>query len=126
MKMKRITTIGAICVAAVLLPAAGASAKPGQAKRLTVKQCQAERKADPAAFEAKYGKPAMRNCIRANIEEFRNAAKECRAEREADPAAFQETWGTNESDGQGAKRNAFGKCVSGKVKEGEPGEEPEA
>jgi hypothetical protein len=49
----------------------------------------------------------------------RDAAQECRAERGDDPEAFQETYGTNAN-----KRNAFGKCVSGKVKH-QP-EEPEA
>lgn len=54
--------------------------------------------------------------------EFKNAAKECRAEREADPAAFEETYGANAN-----RRNAFGKCVSGKVKDDEePAPEPVA
>ena len=69
----------------------------------------------------------MRNCIKGEPvdagettpAEFKNAAQECRAEREEDAEAFQETYGTNAN-----KRNAFGKCVSGKVKH-QP-EEPEA
>ena len=40
-----------------------------------------------------------------------NAAKACKAERTKDPAAFASRYGTNAN-----KRNAFGKCVSGKVK----------
>ena len=40
-----------------------------------------------------------------------NAAKQCRAEQQADPAAFKDHYGTNAN-----KSNAFGKCVSGKVK----------
>ena len=40
-----------------------------------------------------------------------NAAKDCRAEQQADPAAFKDHYGTNAN-----KSNAFGKCVSGKVK----------
>ena len=47
--------------------------------------------------------------------EFRNAAKECAAERrEIGEEAFAEEHGTNEN-----KKNAFGKCVSGKTAEGE-------
>jgi hypothetical protein len=40
-----------------------------------------------------------------------NAAKACWAERKPDPAAFKAKYGTNAN-----KSNAFGKCVSGKVK----------
>jgi hypothetical protein len=40
-----------------------------------------------------------------------NAAKACADERKADPAAFKAKYGTNAN-----KSNAFGKCVSGKVK----------
>ena len=43
--------------------------------------------------------------------EFKNAAKECAAERdEIGEEAFAEAYGTNEN-----KKNAFGKCVSGKT-----------
>ena len=44
----------------------------------------------------------------------KNAAKTCKAERAADPAAFKTKYGTNAN-----KANAFGKCVSGKVKKAE-------
>ena len=93
-------------------------------------ECRAEQEADPALFAATYGskKNAFGKCVSQKakadlaeeVTEFKNAAKECRAEQEADPAAFQETYGTN-----GNKKNAFGKCVSGKVKddEGSYGEE---
>ena len=49
----------------------------------------------------------------------KNAAKACKAERAADLAAFKTRYGTNAN-----KANAFGKCVSGKVKKAE--EEVEA
>lgn len=134
MRMKRATTIAFACAGALVLPVSIASAKPesagqaGGAKSLAVKQCKQERDADRAAFRATYGQNAMRNCKRANsgvetedvdanVEAFRNAAQACRAEREADPVAFQETYGTNQSQGKGSKRNAFGKCVSGKVRD---------
>jgi hypothetical protein len=44
----------------------------------------------------------------------KNAAKACKAERTLDPAAFKTNYGTNAN-----KSNAFGKCVSGKVKKAE-------
>ena len=50
----------------------------------------------------------------------KNAAKACNAERAADLAAFKTKYGTNAN-----KANAFGKCVSGKVKKAEE-EEVEA
>jgi hypothetical protein len=46
--------------------------------------------------------------------EQKNAAKECKAERDADADAFRDQYGTNAN-----KRNAFGKCVSQKVRENE-------
>jgi hypothetical protein len=87
-------------------------------------QCRSERSADPAAFAATYGTGknhanAFGNCVsqkakaaaaaqrRATV----NAAKDCWTERQADRAAFKAKYGTNKN-----KSNAFGKCVSGKVK----------
>jgi hypothetical protein len=91
-----------------------------------VKDCKAEREADPAAFAAKYGtnkngKNALGKCVSQKEDDaeaekqqnITNAAQECRAERKADPAAFREKYGTNRN-----KRNAFGKCVSQHVREG--------
>lgn len=92
-----------------------------------VKQCKAEREADPAAFAAKYGsnknkKNALGKCVSqaerqlkgAAADKIVNAAKECKAERKADESAFAAKYGTNEN-----KRNAFGKCVSRTVRENE-------
>jgi hypothetical protein len=86
--------------------------------------CRTERSADPAAFAAKYGKGsrhdgAFGNCVSqkakaaaaARVDATVNAAKSCWSERKADPAAFKAKYGTNAD-----KSNAFGKCVSGKVK----------
>ena len=57
----------------------------------------------------------MRTCIKGETQEaedeLKNAAKECKAEREADPDAFEETYGTDRHG-----KNAYGKCVSSKVK----------
>jgi hypothetical protein len=86
--------------------------------------CRSERTADPAAFAIKYGTGkkhanAFGNCVsqtakaaaKAQQEATTNAAKACWTERKPDPAAFKAKYGTNAN-----KSNAFGKCVSGKVK----------
>ena len=127
--MKRAIAIASVClgIAAVGAPAATAGDGPNLGRSATAKECAKMKKADKAAFKATFGKHAMRNCIKGEpVEttettpaEFKNAAKECRAERAADSEGFQETYGTNAN-----KRNAFGKCVSGKVKH--TPEEPEA
>ncbi len=90
--------------------------------------CRTEQQADPAAFATKYGKGkehanAFGNCVSqtakaaaaAQQQARVNAAKDCMTERKADPAAFKTKYGTNKN-----KRNAFGKCVSGKVKHSSP------
>jgi hypothetical protein len=87
-------------------------------------QCRSERTTDVAAFAAKYGKGkkhgnAFGNCVsqtakaaaKQQQQATTNAAKACWAERQPDPAAFKAKYGTNAN-----KSNAFGKCVSGKVK----------
>jgi hypothetical protein len=50
-----------------------------------------------------------------------NAAKKCKAERSANPEAFKNAYGTNAN-----KANAFGKCVSSKVKKAKQAEEEQA
>jgi hypothetical protein len=129
--MKRAMTTACVClgIAALGTPAAfgGDGGDGNGGKSAIAKECAKLKKADRAAFRATFGKHAMRKCIKGEPvdtaettpAEFKNAAKECRAEREADPEGFQETYGANKS-----KRNALGKCVSGKVKDS--GEEPEA
>jgi hypothetical protein len=87
-------------------------------------QCRTERTAGPAAFAAKYGTGrshanAFGNCVsqtakaaaKQQQQATTNAAKACWTERQPDPAAFKAKYGTNAN-----KTNAFGKCVSGKVK----------
>jgi hypothetical protein len=86
--------------------------------------CRTERATDAAAFAAKYGTGkkhanAFGNCVSQTAKAAANqqqqattsAAKACWAERQPDPAAFKAKYGTNAN-----KSNAFGKCVSGKVK----------
>ena len=122
--MKRAITIASLCLGVAALGApAGAAGDGGHGKSEIAKACHALKKADKAAFRATYGpKHAMRHCKKGDDPdaasttpaEFKNAAKECRAERDADPEAFEETYGTNPN-----KKNAFGKCVSGKVTDDE-------
>jgi hypothetical protein len=112
-------------------------AKDEQAERKAArsnaaKDCRAERDADVDAFREKYGtnhnkRNAFGKCVsqkakaeraeqdeadKQEIEATKNAAKECAAERDADAQAFTEKYGTNHN-----KKNAFGKCVSGKSHE---------
>jgi hypothetical protein len=96
------------------------------------KACKTERASDPAAFQHKYGtnkngRNAFGKCVsqaaraekaqmdakdKRQAAEFRNAAKACDAERTGIGAqAFANKYGTNPN-----KRNAFGKCVSGKTR----------
>ena len=131
MKRALMTACAVLGVAAIGIPVANAGDGGNGGRSAVAKECAKLKKADRAAFKATFGKHAMRNCIKGQpVEmsettpsEFKNAAKECRAEREADPEGFQEAYGTN-----GNKRNAFGKCVSGKAKDSddEAPEEPEA
>jgi chromosomal replication initiation ATPase DnaA len=91
-------------------------------------QCRTERAGDPAAFATKYGTGkkhanAFGNCVSGKakaaaaqqVQATDNAAKACWTERKADLAAFKAKYGTNAN-----KSNAFGKCVSGKVKHPAP------
>jgi hypothetical protein len=127
--MKRTIVTCVALLSAMLLTASFASAdkpdkpdKPVNAKNQAAKQCAALKKADKAAFNSLYGpKKAMRNCIKGETEEtqgeFKNAAKECKAEQAADPALFEETYG--DDDPYTTTANAYGKCVSSKVKASE-------
>jgi len=91
-------------------------------------QCRTERSSDPTAFATTYGtgskhRNAFGNCVSkkakaaaaARVEATVNAAKSCWTERKADLAAFKTRYGTNAD-----KSNAFGKGVSGKVKQSSP------
>jgi hypothetical protein len=88
-------------------------------------QCSSARDADPAGFAAKYGdgphhKNAFVRCVfltskalaAAQVTATINASKQCSAELKANPAAFKAKYGANTN-----KSNAFGKCVSSKVKQ---------
>lgn len=120
MKRRLLTCAACAVVLLAIGPAASAKPKPDDGtdgSSNPTKVCNALKKADKAAFQAVWGKHAMRDCKRSHrgtttppaeaAEAFHNAAQQCRAERAADPAAFTATYGTNHNG-----RNAFGKCVS--------------
>jgi hypothetical protein len=114
--MKRITLMAVAVVGAVMLAGsiAGAAKPAPSAKDVAKAECKAAKQADKAAFKATY--KSMARCVKGEkteaAEEIRNASQECRAEEAADPAAFAEQYGSNYNG-----KNAFGKCVSSKVKE---------
>jgi hypothetical protein len=109
------------------------------------KECKAARTENPSQFMADWGTPgqngANRNgknafgkCVSSTAKakekkadakdeqdatEFKNAAKECANERSEDAEGFKTTYGTEGSNW----KNAFGKCVSQKVREED--EQPE-
>jgi hypothetical protein len=104
-----------------------------EARTNAAKECKTERAADAQAFADKYGtngnkKNAYGKCVSTKakakkaamdaedeqeVEEFKNAAKECASERTSmGREAFAEEYGTNSN-----RRNAFGRCVSKKVRE---------
>jgi hypothetical protein len=82
-----------------------------------VVSCKTAQTADKTAFKAKYG--TFGKCVsvtasaanQANQAATIAAAKSCKTERAAGLAAFTTKYGTGAS-----KSNAFGKCVSSKVK----------
>lgn len=111
--------LAGIATLALALSAGGAAAagKGKQLGKVAAKECAKEKKAlGKQAFDEVYGQPSMPNCVGVKqpevSEAVRNASRECRAERnEIGRQAFADKYGTNKN-----KRNAFGKCVSGKVK----------
>jgi hypothetical protein len=117
--VKKLITAAAAASLLVAVGAPAAQADKGgvpSTNKVANKLCNAEKKADKAAFKATYGpQQAMRNCREQNrpeaSAELKNASQECRAERTADPNVFGDTYGTNPNG-----KNAFGKCVSSKVK----------
>ncbi|MFL5961842.1 MAG: hypothetical protein ACJ757_02970 [Gaiellaceae bacterium] len=98
--------------------------KAGAHNAAALKTCKTEQAADRAAFATKYGTNkngtnALGNCVSAASTAAQKAdqaatiaaAKSCKTEQAADRAAFATKYGTNAN-----KSNAFGKCVSTKVK----------
>jgi hypothetical protein len=102
-----------------------AKAERKTAHRNAARDCRDERSANPDTFKATYknfGKcvsqkakakrEAQDEADQQEAEDTKNAAQECAAERSDDRQKFQDTYGTNHN-----KKNAFGKCVSQKVRE---------
>jgi hypothetical protein len=130
--MRKTVIATAILGAALLIPAGASSGKGGHKSKVNPSAlCAQERKAGKDAFEAKYGDPAMPGCKQFVRGLKRSAAKECKQERRnMGRAAFASRYGSNHG-----KRNAFGKCVSRKVKKSmgtscpddeEPGDDEDA
>ena len=128
--MKRLITIGVSCAVVASLGAGSALAANGNSNgntkpnphKLASQQCAAQKQAmGNKAFKALYGKHAMRTCKRHQgaqaTADIDNASQACSAEQ-ADPnfatqhggMTFVQFYGSNHND-----KNAFGKCVSGKV-----------
>lgn len=120
--MKRFLIVAALVVLALPATLAASPADEVNAAR----ECKAERAAMGVdLFKAKYGTNANKSnafgkCVSKTAKELKeqhaqdaaNAAKECKAERtQLGVDAFNEKYGTNPN-----KKNAFGKCVSEKVK----------
>jgi len=113
--------LGAV-VALVLPAAAAAQANTPSPTDLAVAACKTEKsEMGTKQFKLTYGAvksmaKAKKACLAKSgvvaETELKNAAQECKAEREAGAEAFNEQYGTNAN-----KKNAFGKCVSGKAKE---------
>jgi hypothetical protein len=108
--------VAAACVGALFAGVSTAGAAQDDPAKAAKALCVEQKNADKEAFEALWGKNAMRNCKRDArgevAEAAKNAAQECRAEEEADPALFVETYGSGKNG-----KNAFGKCVSQKSKD---------
>ncbi len=116
MKRAAAVLMAAATLAALAAPSAVATKDTPKAKQVAAKLGQTEKRADKAAFNATYGpKRTMQTCKRAHRGDasttLANAAQECREERGADPARLRSTYGTNANG-----KNAFGKCVSAKVR----------
>jgi hypothetical protein len=138
--MRKVLTIAASCAVVASLGAGGALAANGNgqgnppsgpqgngdggpnANSVANQQCNAEKHTmGNKAFKALYGKRAQKSCREKQTSQAQstidNAAQQCKAEQ-ADPnfaathggLTFDQFYGTNIND-----RNAFGKCVSGKV-----------
>jgi len=107
---------------ALAVPAAFAAPPAGPGAQGPSEPCKQQRRTiGMDAFRALYApsgtpKAAMDACLSSQKSiagiAAKNAAMECKAERAQDPAAFAGKYGTNPN-----KKNAFGKCVSAKVKE---------
>jgi hypothetical protein len=122
-------TFAVALAAALALPPIAAADQNRTDRRNAAKECKAERGSTDAtrqAFAERYGtnandRNAFGKCVSQHAQqeltteqqETINAARSCRAERQSmGAAAFNSKYGKNRND-----RNAFGKCVSQKVRD---------
>jgi hypothetical protein len=121
-------TILFVVVAALLVPLAALAGATPNASSLANQTCTQLKKADGTAqFASTYGTNATKSnafgkCVSKNTPAAKatiaNAAKACAAEKTAGPDAFLKKYGTNsKATGDGAMKNAMGKCVSTAVKQ---------
>jgi hypothetical protein len=106
---------------ALVLPVAAAAAPQAPTPTdLAKAACKTEKAAMGAKlFKQTYAVKSMSKARQACVAkavpvaqaESKNAAKQCKTERDAGRTAFEQKYGTNEN-----KKNALGKCVSGKAK----------
>jgi hypothetical protein len=133
-EMKRIGSVLLCCIGVAAIGTGAALADNGNStpnpKQVAAQQCTAQLHAMGAkSFKALYAKPAMQTCQgkqgKSAENTVNNAAQQCKAEQ-ADPnfatahngMTFDDFYGTNVNH-----RNAFGKCVSGKVQSTEAQEQ---
>jgi hypothetical protein len=110
--MKRGVVI--LAFALLALPTFALASPPSKAASANCKaQLQAIGKTDFARLHLNMGAciSQMSQATKAQQQATLNAARGCRTEQRADSAAFEQKYGSNHS-----KENAFGKCVSLKVR----------
>jgi hypothetical protein len=119
--MRRHLIVAAVSLLAIPATALAADTTSDTAAESAKSACKDEKHAMGTqvfkqTYVAKSTSKAMKACIAKREpvveEDAQNAAQECKAERDADAAAFREKYGTNKN-----KKNAYGKCVSGKSSE---------
>lgn len=112
-----------VAIAALLAPVAALADTPPTPAQTANQLCAAEKAANTALFKQTYGTNANKanawgRCVsgkaKAAHAAVQNAAQACSTEQSADAAAFAAKYGTG-GKGNGADKNAMGKCVSAGV-----------
>ncbi len=120
--MKKLAIIFVALLGAMLFTSSVAVAKPRPApgpKQTATQMCEALAGADSEGFEAVYGKPGARSCVRSERREttgvIRGAVQACRQERGRSGRSH-DGFRAEHRSGRGAN-DAFGNCVSSGVKD---------
>jgi hypothetical protein len=130
--MRKSLLLVAVCALLIPVAALAADSTPSPSA-VTSSMCKQLQTSMGATFAATYGTNgskanAFGKCVSKNAaaaqQDVSNAAKTCKAQQ-ADPGfaaahdgkTFDQFYGTNAGKGKGAGGNAFGKCVSGLVKQ---------